>query len=282
MDDGYLHFVASLLQDSDLDDALVTQLDLIAPPVLTFETGESDDFLPSQKEFLLRDRAFSWDITLEEQVHANIHSAAAENAKGFGKNDSGNLKKGRKFDVVNIKSENRANKRPCIKNEFTPDQPTIQEVNENDISNSSISSIFMHASATASLVSSVLVASVDIPQMQVLSNPSDNNQLNSEILIGAYTKEQRKQRIDRFRAKKKRRIWRKQIKYDCRKRLADTRPRIKGRFVSRKGGACGDIDIEGDNENCSPMDVHDLDSIYAEELLQMNDVDIEEVTNLLA
>ena len=29
------------------------------------------------------------------------------------------------------------------------------------------------------------------------------------------------------------RIWRKQIKYDCRKRLADTRPRVKGRFVSR-------------------------------------------------
>lgn len=54
--------------------------------------------------------------------------------------------------------------------------------------------------------------------------------------LGAYTKEERQQRIQRFRAKKQRRIWRKQIKYDCRKRLADTRPRVKGRFVSRDEG----------------------------------------------
>ena len=54
-----------------------------------------------------------------------------------------------------------------------------------------------------------------------------------DLKIGAYTKEERKQRIERFRQKKMNRIWRKQIKYDCRKRLADTRPRVKGRFVSR-------------------------------------------------
>lgn len=59
------------------------------------------------------------------------------------------------------------------------------------------------------------------------------------VRIGAYTREERQQRIDRFRAKKMRRVWRKQIKYDCRKKLADTRPRVKGRFVSRaeEGGS---------------------------------------------
>ena len=51
--------------------------------------------------------------------------------------------------------------------------------------------------------------------------------------VGVYTKEERLKRIERFREKKLKRIWRKQIKYDCRKRLADTRPRVKGRFVSR-------------------------------------------------
>ena len=53
--------------------------------------------------------------------------------------------------------------------------------------------------------------------------------------VGVYTREERLVRIERFREKKLKRIWRKQIKYDCRKRLADTRPRVKGRFVSRIG-----------------------------------------------
>lgn len=57
---------------------------------------------------------------------------------------------------------------------------------------------------------------------------------STETRVGAYSKEERQIRINRFRDKKKKRVWRKQIKYDCRKRLADTRPRIKGRFVSRK------------------------------------------------
>ena len=68
-------------------------------------------------------------------------------------------------------------------------------------------------------------------------------------IIGSYTKEQRQARIDRFRAKKKRRVWKKIIKYDCRKRLADTRPRKKGRFVSRKDTSCPDGGGEGEDES---------------------------------
>lgn len=82
----------------------------------------------------------------------------------------------------------------------------------------------------------------------LLENPA-------EIRIGAYTKLERKMRIERFRAKKHRRVWKKQIKYDCRKKLADTRPRIKGRFVSRKGDGdseegCGD-DGEGTEQDAA-------------------------------
>mmetsp|Transcript_2036 Transcript_2036/g.6109 ORF Transcript_2036/g.6109 Transcript_2036/m.6109 type:complete len:347 (-) Transcript_2036:1857-2897(-) len=52
--------------------------------------------------------------------------------------------------------------------------------------------------------------------------------------IGIYTPEARKARIARFHAKRAKRVWRKRIKYDCRKKLADSRPRIKGRFVRRE------------------------------------------------
>jgi len=49
--------------------------------------------------------------------------------------------------------------------------------------------------------------------------------------IGAYTPNARKIRLQKFHEKRKKRIWKKSIKYDCRKKLADDRPRIKGRFV---------------------------------------------------
>jgi len=124
------------------------------------------------------------------------------------------------------------------------------------------------------IVNTILTPLPPIPCFPIL-----NGELRPEGLIGAYTKEQRKQRIDRFREKKLRRIWQKQIKYDCRKRLADTRPRVKGRFVSRKECAegeneidcefeCenyheGDLEIasqEDDRNNCSGLqDIQDFD-----------------------
>jgi len=45
-------------------------------------------------------------------------------------------------------------------------------------------------------------------------------------------KYERALKIERY--KRKKRNWQKKISYDCRKRVADTRLRIKGRFISKK------------------------------------------------
>jgi len=55
-----------------------------------------------------------------------------------------------------------------------------------------------------------------------------------EKRIGIYTLAERKERIARFVEKRNRRVWVKKIRYSCRKNLAQTRMRVKGRFVSSK------------------------------------------------
>ena len=74
-----------------------------------------------------------------------------------------------------------------------------------------------------------------IPLLASDFGPANGIAIGDGCRVGVYTREERLVRIERFREKKLKRIWRKQIKYDCRKRLADTRPRVKGRFVSRIG-----------------------------------------------
>jgi hypothetical protein len=49
----------------------------------------------------------------------------------------------------------------------------------------------------------------------------------------AYQEETRETKIERYRLKKSRRIWGRKICYDCRKKVADGRERINGRFVKK-------------------------------------------------
>jgi hypothetical protein len=52
--------------------------------------------------------------------------------------------------------------------------------------------------------------------------------------IGAYSVAERRERIARFLAKRDRRVWTKKVKYDVRKNFADSRVRVKGRFVKKE------------------------------------------------
>lgn len=52
--------------------------------------------------------------------------------------------------------------------------------------------------------------------------------------IGNYTPEERTVRLQQFLEKRKRRVWSKKIKYRVRKNFADSRLRVKGRFISKE------------------------------------------------
>mmetsp|Transcript_3451 Transcript_3451/g.4983 ORF Transcript_3451/g.4983 Transcript_3451/m.4983 type:complete len:225 (+) Transcript_3451:252-926(+) len=52
--------------------------------------------------------------------------------------------------------------------------------------------------------------------------------------VGVYTRDERKKLISKFLKKRESRIWKKRVKYDVRKNFADSRLRVKGRFVRKE------------------------------------------------
>ena len=54
------------------------------------------------------------------------------------------------------------------------------------------------------------------------------------VNIGIYSPNARRERLRRFMEKRKKRVWRKRVKYDVRKNFADSRLRFKGRFVKKE------------------------------------------------
>ena len=50
--------------------------------------------------------------------------------------------------------------------------------------------------------------------------------------IGGLSFEKRRVKLLRYLDKKKRRVWQKKVNYDCRKKVADCRLRVKGKFVT--------------------------------------------------
>ncbi|KAF5930900.1 hypothetical protein HYC85_031773 [Camellia sinensis] len=96
------------------------------------------------------------------------------------------------------------------------------------------------------------------------SEESPLSPLSSEISII----EGEKERIERYRSKRNLRNFNKKIKYECRKTLADSRPRIRGRFAKNdeveksSQNQLSHMGIEEDDEDDSNW-INFLDSFSA-------------------
>uniref|UniRef100_A0A0D9XYB3 CCT domain-containing protein n=1 Tax=Leersia perrieri TaxID=77586 RepID=A0A0D9XYB3_9ORYZ len=68
--------------------------------------------------------------------------------------------------------------------------------------------------------------------------------------VGRYSAEERRERIEKYRSKRNQRNFEKKITYACRKTLADSRPRVKGRFARN---SVGDADCSQSTELAEAM-----------------------------
>ncbi|CAL9053255.1 unnamed protein product [Musa banksii] len=68
--------------------------------------------------------------------------------------------------------------------------------------------------------------------------------------VGRYSAEERKERIERYRSKRNQRNFHKKITYACRKTLADSRPRVRGRFA-RNGEMETETEVETETAGAS-------------------------------
>lgn len=66
------------------------------------------------------------------------------------------------------------------------------------------------------------------------SDPNWASEGRSRGYVGAYSPAERRRRIERFLEKRRLRVWQKNVKYDVRKNFADSRIRVKGRFVKKE------------------------------------------------
>ncbi|KAI3450483.1 hypothetical protein Pfo_007148 [Paulownia fortunei] len=111
------------------------------------------------------------------------------------------------------------------------------------------------------------------PLIQQGANLAQHNQLSNSPLAtessifesmnraSPYSPEEKKERIERYRSKRNLRNFNKKIKYECRKTLADSRPRIRGRFAKNdeiEKTPQSQWDHTGMVESCSPEEISKL------------------------
>ncbi|KAJ4751129.1 zinc finger CONSTANS-like protein [Rhynchospora pubera] len=119
----------------------------------------------------------------------------------------------------------------------------------NSSSSSSSSSSGEYLDFNSSPVRHVFSTGDDLQGMNGLQASSNETQASETgtitCKVGRYSAEEGRERIQRYRSKRQQRNFQKKITYACRKTLADSRPRVKGRFA-RNGENETEMEMESE------------------------------------
>ncbi|CAH8331693.1 unnamed protein product [Eruca vesicaria subsp. sativa] len=111
-----------------------------------------------------------------------------------------------------------------------------------------------------------------VPQTHSTLGPVEITGLEDSTLnkVVKLTPEQRKERINRYMKKRNERNFSKKIKYACRKTLADSRPRVRGRFA--RNDEFGELNKQGSSSHHDDEDEDRMGVKDEEQLVDSSDI----------
>ena len=170
------------------------------------------------------------NLSLNEELR-NIIVTPDINVDNEGLDDNANADKKRNKLKNSSKSSPSKDKKKSEKKTYTKkDKKSSKKEEKNkskDSQNVSEAKPIVHGlGRPRSMSDPNLVTSTDADGLLQVDRP--------EGWVGAYSPESRKIRIERFMKKRNHRVWTKKVKYDVRKNFADSRLRVKGRFVKKE------------------------------------------------
>jgi len=118
-----------------------------------------------------------------------------------------------------------------------PEVPNFEALLEKEDTLSVSDSLSTHTDSEVSLVSLMEFMPVQgKPRIRKRPKPLRHSRIPERppnTMVGTCNLEERREKIQKYLEKRKRRTWNKRISYECRKKVADSRLRIKGRFVTK-------------------------------------------------
>lgn len=125
------------------------------------------------------------------------------------------------------KSEFIVSKKNAVKHDYFSEDENVDDENEMESLNEHQERVVVSGSGRPrSLSDPNIKITFDTNGLMNLISPPD--------WVGAYSPRSRKIRVERFVEKRNHRVWIKKVKYDVRKNFADSRLRVKGRFVKKE------------------------------------------------